>query len=171
MHSILLSTPWFNVYSYGVMIAVGYSIATLWIVREAKQDGLPGETVFDMLLFQLIVGVFGSRFFFMIESGEIFNPSVSFFDFERGGLTFYGCGFSSLAFDLIFLRINNLPYFRVMDCVGMGLPLGIAFSRVGCFLNGCCYGIPCDYPWGVVFPKISPQTPLHPTQLYESLAG
>jgi len=170
MVPILYSTPWFNVYSYGLMVALGYSAATAWIVWLASKEGLPGETIFDMLLIQLVVGIIGSRFFYVLEMGNLLGDQFSFWKFEQGGLTFYGCVVTSLIFDFLFLKFYRLPYWHVMDCVGNGLPLGIAIARVGCFLNGCCHGVPCQWPWGVVFPRVA-SIPLHPTQLYESIGA
>ena len=169
MHPILLSTPWFNVYSYGLLLAIGYTAGTIWIVHEASRDRLPTESVFDMLLFQLVVGVFGSRVLYILEyAPQLFTPT-GIIAVESGGLTYYGAVISSLVFDYLFLRYMRLPFWRVMDCVGFGLPLGIAFARIGCFLNGCCYGVHCSLPWAVVFPRN--QIPRHPTQLYESVCG
>jgi len=149
---------------------MGYTLGTGWILFEAWREKLSPETIFDMLLLQLIVGVCGSRFLYLIEYNDFWKNPMLFFEFERGGLTFYGAVISSIVFDFLFIKYKRLPFWQVMDCIGMGLPLGIMISRLGCFLNGCCHGGPCNYSWGVIFPKVSP-VPLHPTQIYESLAG
>ncbi|MFZ5950303.1 MAG: prolipoprotein diacylglyceryl transferase, partial [Candidatus Rifleibacteriota bacterium] len=73
---------------------------------------------------------------------------------------------SSFIFDLLYLKFRRIPFWQVMDCIGLAMPVGIAIGRLGCFLNGCCYGTDCSMPWGVVFPAHG-QTPVHPTQLYE----
>ncbi|HEY9070524.1 MAG TPA: prolipoprotein diacylglyceryl transferase [Candidatus Ozemobacteraceae bacterium] len=169
MYPVLFATRWFNVYSYGLLLAIGYTIATLWIIREAVKNGLPGETIFDMLLIQLVVGVLGARLLYVSEYGIGTGPGAGFFAFERGGLTFYGAVISSFAFDILYLKWHRLPFWRVMDTVGFGLPLGIAIARLGCFLNGCCYGIETDQTWGFVFLRAG-YTAVHPTQLYESIA-
>ena len=67
MYPILFSTPWFNVYSYGLLIALGYTLGTVLILREARRDGLDANAIFDMLLLQLIVGICGSRLLFVLE--------------------------------------------------------------------------------------------------------
>jgi len=169
MKPILLVTPWFNVYSYGLFLAIGYTIATFWIIREAVRNGMPGETIFDMLLLQLVVGVFGARLLYVSEYGVGTGPGAGFFAFERGGLTFYGAVISSFTFDILYLKWLRLPFWRVMDAVGFGLPLGISIARLGCFFNGCCHGIETNQSWGVVFPRVG-YTPVHPTQIYESIA-
>lgn len=170
MYPILWQTPWFNLYSYGLFIAIGYSVGTFWILREAGREGIDRETIFDMLLLQLVVGVSGSRLLYLAEYQPEHLSLKGFFAFEQGGLTFYGSVLSSIVFDFLFIKFQRLSFWQVMDCVGMGLPLGIFFARIGCFLNGCCHGGVCAWPWGVTFPKVGPN-PVHPTQLYESLAG
>ena len=123
-----------------------------------------------MMLLMLIAGISGSRLLYLIEySPQKLNP-VNFFAFEQGGLTFYGAVLGGIISNLLFLKLKKISFWRVMDCVGFGLPLGIALARTGCFLNGCCYGLKCSMPWGVVFPLVSPDA-VHPTQLYESLSG
>jgi len=67
MYPIFWATPWFNIYSYGLLIALGYSAGTFVIIREARKQGLPAEAIFDMLLLQLIVGICGSRLLFLLE--------------------------------------------------------------------------------------------------------
>ncbi|MEW6709666.1 MAG: prolipoprotein diacylglyceryl transferase [Candidatus Riflebacteria bacterium] len=166
MHPILWSTPWFNIYSYGLMTALGYSLGTFITVREARRRGLPAEAIFDMLLIQLFVGISGSRLFFLLEYAPEKLNFRDFFAFEQGGLTFYGSLISSFIFDLLYLKFRRIPFWQVMDCIGLAMPVGIAFGRLGCFLNGCCYGTDCSLPWGVIFPAHG-QNPVHPTQLYE----
>ncbi|MBF0410095.1 MAG: prolipoprotein diacylglyceryl transferase [Candidatus Riflebacteria bacterium] len=171
MYPILFVTPWFNVYAYGTMMAIGYAVGTIVALREASKKGLSPESVFDMLLFQMVAGLAGSRLLFLWEYiGGASITGKTFLNFEAGGLTFFGAVLASILSNLIFIRLNNLPFWKTMDCIGFALPLGIAIARFGCFLNGCCYGHPCLYPWGVIFPKFT-LVKVHPTQVYESLAG
>jgi phosphatidylglycerol:prolipoprotein diacylglycerol transferase len=104
----------------------------------------------------------------------------------RGGLTYYGGFIAAVAFGLYYLRKHRLPLWRVTDMAGWGIPLGLFWGRMGCFLNGCCFGKPTAGSLGVVFPRggaawrhqlevhlISggsvPALPVHPTQLYLAL--
>ena len=122
-----------------------------------------------MLLLQMMVGVMGARLLFIIEYREFLKPGFSFWNFEGGGLSFYGAVISSFLFDWLYLKYRGLPFWSVMDCVGLGLPLGAVFARLGCFLNGCCHGVACDWPWAMTFPGSGGQR-VHPSQLYEALA-
>ncbi|MBF0545777.1 MAG: prolipoprotein diacylglyceryl transferase [Candidatus Riflebacteria bacterium] len=171
MYPIFFSTPWFNVYSYGTMMALGYAFGTAIILWEAHKSHLSVEAVFDMLLIQMISGLVGSRFLYLWEYlGSQTATSSEFIKFESGGLTFFGAVLASIASNLIFIKIKGLPFWQTMDCVGIGLPYGIAIARLGCFFNGCCFGKPCDYPWGMYFPRFTLHK-VHPTQLYESICG
>ncbi len=170
MYPILFSTPWFNVYSYGLLIALGYTLGTILILREARKENLDSSAIFDMLLLQLIVGICGSRLLFILEYTPDKLAFTNFFAFEQGGLTFYGAVISSIIFDLLYIKYRQLPFWKVMDCTGYGLPAGIALARLGCLLNGCCYGTVCNYSWGMQFAAAGPEK-VHPTQLYESLGA
>jgi len=115
-------------------------------------------------------------------------------EFWNGGLTFYG-GFIGATIGAYFLlKRDKFPFWKAADMAGFAIPLGIAFGRVGCLLAGCCYGAVCDLPWAITFPgrtsnhAAAPATeaqskahliaddwhsslPVHPTQIYESLAA
>lgn len=166
MMPILLHTPWFNVYSYGLLGALGYGLATAWILRAARRDGLDADAVFDMLIVMMVVGVLGARVAFLIEMAPVVEKLPPFWAIESGGLTFYGAWICSTVWCFIFLTWKKMPFWRTMDAVGMGWPLGMAFARCGCLFAGCCYGTPTTLPWGLVFPQAGPM-PRHPTQLYE----
>jgi phosphatidylglycerol:prolipoprotein diacylglycerol transferase len=168
MFPIILKTPWFNVYAYGLLIALGYSIGTFIALRAAKKQNLPVEAIFDMLILQLLVGIAGSRLLFILEYTPDKLNFKDFFAFEQGGLTFYGSLISSFIFDLLYLKFRRIPFWKTMDCIGFGMLPGIAVARLGCFLNGCCYGTQTSLPFGVVFPLL-PDAARHPTQLYESI--
>jgi phosphatidylglycerol:prolipoprotein diacylglycerol transferase len=105
--------------------------------------------------------------------------------FWAGGLTYYGgfIGASLVAIPL--LKRDRFPFWKAADYAGIGIPLGLAFGRMGCLLAGCCFGAQCDLPWAMSFPAGSPASeaqhdahllvsshlpslPVHPTQVYES---
>jgi phosphatidylglycerol---prolipoprotein diacylglyceryl transferase len=104
-----------------------------------------------------------------------------------GGLTYYG-GFIGASLVAVWqLRRDRFPFWRAADMAGMLVPLGLGYGRMGCVLAGCCFGRPCGMPWALRFPPHSPAAdkqlelglihstfdpslPVHPTQIYESLA-
>jgi phosphatidylglycerol:prolipoprotein diacylglycerol transferase len=108
--------------------------------------------------------------------------------FWAGGLTYYGglVGASVAAWFL--LRRDRFPFWKAADMAGFAIPVGLGFGRIGCLLAGCCFGDTCDLPWAVAFPSNSAASegqfkahllasphlwslPVHPTQVYESLAS
>jgi phosphatidylglycerol:prolipoprotein diacylglycerol transferase len=105
----------------------------------------------------------------------------------RGGFAFYGGLIFATAFAWHWLRKRKIPFLKMADIAAIGIALGLFFGRVGCFLNGCCYGKLCDIPPGVVFPRrgaawraqldaglisrADAALPVHPTQLYQALAN
>ena len=88
----------------------------------------------------------------------------------RGGLAYYGGFVFAVAFAYYYVRKYKLGWWRTADLSAPGIMLGLVCGRLGCFLNGCCYGKPTTSWLGVVFPQ-RPGTAVHPTQLYESVAG
>jgi phosphatidylglycerol:prolipoprotein diacylglycerol transferase len=167
MHPILLKTPFFNIYSYGFLVALGYAVGMFITIREVKKEGLNAEAIFDMLLIQLVVGILGSRLLFVVEYTPDKLSLSEFLNMEQGGLTFYGSVLISFIFNLLYLKFRKIPFWKVMDCIGFGLPLGIAIARVGCFLNGCCYGHQCSPSIGFRS-RLAGSGYYHATQLYET---
>jgi len=89
--------------------------------------------------------------------------------FWHGGLAYYGGFLVAAPVGLWYLRRHRLGVWRVADLVSPFIALGLFFGRMGCFLNGCCYGSECTLPWAVRFPGMG--APVHPTQLYEALGS
>ena len=168
MHPIIIATPWFNVYSYGFLLAIGYTAAIALTCYKAKKNSLDPGAIFDLMLLQLIVGVLGSRFLFLAEFVPEKLFTINFLALEQGGLTFYGSVITGFFFDLVYLKFKRIPVWKAMDCIGFGLGPGIAISRIGCFLNGCCYGLECSPAIGFQFRAAGPGFH-HATQLYESI--
>ena len=108
--------------------------------------------------------------------GDYKNNLVDIIMVQKGGLAILG-GFGLTFLVLILLaRRRRIPVLRLFDAIAPGLALGYAIGRIGCFLNGCCFGVPTNLPWGLVFPLGSlaaqtfPDVHIHPTQTYASLS-
>src|SRR5450432_2678242 len=162
MYQILFRIPILNIpiYSYGLMMVIGFLAAIQLAKFLARRNGLDPELFINAGLIALVAGVVGARLSHVIENiGQYTSPNRSlwdnFFDainIRAGGLTYYG-GFL-LAFPaLIFYAIRKkIPLRLGMDIVAPCIVIGLGFGRIGCFLNGCCYGATCDLPWAVEFP-------------------
>jgi phosphatidylglycerol:prolipoprotein diacylglycerol transferase len=160
MHPYLfeLPLPWgatLRPASYGLMIAVGF-LVSLWLLqRRGRRMGLDPEALFDMATVALLGGIVGARLFYVVHHWSEFSESpLSVLAFWRGGLAFYGgvMGGSAGLFGVVWWR--RLPLRRTLDVAASLLPLGHAFGRVGCFLNGCCFGEVTDLWLGLRFPRV-----------------
>lgn len=189
MHPYLfrIPLPWggtATVASYGAMMMVGFLLCLYVLSRRGPALGLPTPKLFDIAIATLIGGVVGARIYYVIYAWDYFaaNP-LQIVRIDQGGLVFYGGVAGGTAGALFFTYLKELPMRRTADLFAGLLPLGHAFGRVGCFLNGCCYG-KVTHSWvGMRFPPESAAyadmvrrglldktavltPPLHPTQLY-----
>ena len=181
---------------YGVMLLAAAAAGTWLSVRRGRAAGFDADTILGLGLWIFVAGIVGARLFFVLEyQAEFFRPGEPLADslarvafIPNGGLVVFGSLPTAALAAWWYARRRGLPLLRLADVIAPGLLLGLAIGRVGCFLNGCCYGGPCDLPWAVRFPPDrltfqkmlekgqvtldDPATPLlHPTQLYSSLAA
>jgi len=155
MHPELFEIPLIHltVKSYGTMMVVGFLVA-MWVLRRmAKRAALNPEILSNAALYALISGVIGARLFYVIHYYQQFQGRFfSIFAVWQGGLEFLGGVILAVAFLLFYLRKNRLPLLICFDIFAVVLMIGSGFGRVGCLLNGCCYGKITDSPIGIRFP-------------------
>lgn len=152
------------VHGFGLMLVVGFLCAMELARFLARRSGLDAEVFSNAALLALFAGILGARLSHVLENfSDYARADRTFFqnlaaaaNITSGGLTYYG-GFL-LAFPtlVIYARMKRIPLLLGMDIVAPCLMVGLAFGRIGCFLNGCCYGAVCEAPWGVTFPYGSP---------------
>ena len=176
MHPVLLEVGGARIYSYGVLVAIGFLAAIRVAGREISWKGLDRETFHEMAFWVVISAIAGARLFHvLVYHGYYLRAPSEIVKLWNGGLVFYGGLLAATAASVVFLRRRRMPILPVTDAASLGIPLGLAFGRIGCTLAGCCYGKPADLPWAIVFTDPSSLAPLHvslhPTQLYESLAS
>lgn len=178
MHPELLQLGPIHLRSYGVMMALSFVVGTFLGLREARRLGLDEDKVVNVILVTLIASVFGARLLYVLEHLPEFRREwTSALALWQGGLTLYGGIVAGTFAGLVAARRMDLPVWILADALTPSLAIGTMFGRVGCFLNGCCYGQPTAQPWGVVFPRDSfaflefGDQPVHPSQLYNALAG
>lgn len=172
MHPILLNMGPIKVYSWGFMLALAVLISVLGLRKRFRSEGYDPEHVLDLVIILVVAGLLGSRLAYlaMFEWQEFLaNPAV-FFGWNEGGfsgLVWYGgltLGF--LAF-LVYVRWRRYPFWQMADILAPFLALSYAIVRIGCFLNGCCYGKVSHSACTVVFPYVDSLS-RYPTQLYSS---
>ena len=181
MHPILLEAGPITIYSYGVLLAAAYLLG-LWLgVRRASQAGLDGNRVMDLGIWVIIAALVGAKgLLFIVDFNHFTSSREEFMSLLRSGGVFYG-GLIAASLTCIYqLRKHKLPLWRSGDLFAPGIALGYMVGRLGCLAAGCCYGKPAPgLAWAVTFTDPAAalnvgtplNVPLHPTQLYESLAG
>ncbi|UCE67046.1 MAG: prolipoprotein diacylglyceryl transferase [Candidatus Zixiibacteriota bacterium] len=170
--------------SYGIMLALGFFIGILWARKRAVKAGIASEHVIDLSFIVLIASIIGSRFFYVIYHLDEFSDNLLDIvnPFQGGtvgiaGLSMMGGIILALVSAMIFLAVKKIDPWPLFDAMMPMFALGLGITRLGCFLNGCCYGLPAHDHFGMVFPPESPAgyhypgIPLIPAQLYSSIAG
>jgi phosphatidylglycerol:prolipoprotein diacylglycerol transferase len=156
------------------MLMLAFLTATAVAARLGRQRGIAPEQIFDLTAMILVAAIAGARLLYVALNADYFreNPGHIWRLWE-GGLSFHGGLLGGLLVGIFFCRQRGLSFLRLGDVVAPGVALGYAIGRIGCFLNGCCYGAPTDLPWACRFhdpPITGPLTPpSHPTQIYASI--
>ncbi len=183
------NTP-IRIFSFGTMMILALWSA-IWLgTRRARQEKIDPELIADMAFWVIIFGLIGARLFYVGRywGQDDLRTFGDIFAIWRGGIVLYGSIIGGAIGFLLYRRLRPLPFLPVVDVIAPSLAIGIAFGRIGCFLNGCCYGDRCSLPWAVTFPQksivwsdhaskgwISETTarslPVHPTQLYSAFDG
>jgi phosphatidylglycerol:prolipoprotein diacylglycerol transferase len=173
MHPVLFETGSITVYTYGFCIALGALSGVCYLAWQGKkQFGLTFDQTNTLFLWLVAGGVVGGKVFLVFE-----NPSYYFSNpkelLSGSGFVFYGSLLTCIPLMLWFFRRNKLPLWPMLDIMAIVTCILHCFGRIGCFMAGCCYGLPTDSTFGVVFTSPVCQadplnTPLHPTQLYEA---
>jgi len=178
MHPELLHLGPIHLRSYGVMLALAFLVGTVLGLREARRLGLDEDKLVNVILITLVASVLGARALYVIEHLDEFRRQWgSVLALWQGGLTLYGGVVAGAIAGLTAAQRFGMPRWLVADALAPSVALGTMFGRVGCFLNGCCYGRPTSLPWGVKFPPGSfaalefGDVPVHPSQLYNAAAG
>jgi phosphatidylglycerol---prolipoprotein diacylglyceryl transferase len=179
MHPIAFQFGPLSIHWYGVMVALGF-LAGLWTAgRRALLVGIHSEKVVDLGPWLIGGALVGARTLYVLsywQESFAGRPVGEIFAIWKGGLVFYGGLIGATAAGILYAWLKKLPLWKLADVVAPSIALGYVFGRIGCLLNGCCYGRACGLPWAIRFPEGhethpvgQAATPVHPTELYESL--
>lgn len=174
----------FPVRSYGLMLAISFLAGVWYISILAKRDNKPFEKYLAVAYISIAGGVVGARLAYVLFHLEEFagDWTASFNPFAEGqygiaGLNLYGGVILAVLASYLYCRLAKLDVLDTFDYFSPTIGIGLAITRIGCFLNGCCFGTPTGMPWGVNFPEgsipwyVYGNQHLHPSQLYSSLYG
>lgn len=168
-------------HTYGVLVAAAFLMGLWMATRLARRAGMDAERVMNLGIYCALAAIAGAKLMmFLVDAryyashpGEIFTLAT----LQAGGV-FYGGLLAALAVAWWYLRKSHLAPLATADVFAPAIALGHGIGRLGCFSAGCCWGVECHLPWAVTFTDPAAQqlvgvplnVPLHPTQLYESLA-
>jgi phosphatidylglycerol---prolipoprotein diacylglyceryl transferase len=148
---------------YGVMLLAGIVAGVGMAMYRARQGGLDPEAILSLAIWVVVCGVIGARLFYVIEywdekfAGKSLRDTLlEIINVPQGGLVIYGGFIGAVVGFVAFVRKHKLPLFAMADLAAPCMMVGLAFGRIGCLLNGCCYGGQTDWPWHVTFPQDSP---------------
>mgnify|MGYP001777753389 CR=1 FL=1 len=170
------------IYWYGIMFALGIFAALWTCCRRTRVPVPPGFTPISADQFLnaapwIIIGaILGARALFVITYWDQYfsgRPLLEIFNLFNGGLVYFGGLIGAILMLIIYLIKNHILSWSFFDLIAPSLALGHAFGRIGCFINGCCYGHPTECFLGFSYPKWHETfgTPVHPVQLYESASN
>ncbi len=167
MYSTIFSLGAFQFHSYGLMVAIGVFVAILFLRAHAKEVKIDADGVVDLALVTLLAGFLGARIFYVVEFWDSYQNSwLDALKVWQGGIVVYGGLMGGFVGFFLFIRLRRLPLLPLFDLFMPAVALAQGFGRIGCFLNGCCYGTEYSGPLAVQFPFLDYR--VHPTQLYES---
>ena len=186
------------IHSYGLCIAIGVMIGLWMMRRDCRKFGKDPELITDGAFWVLLLGLAGTRILhiLMFPDSYSWKDPIGWIAIWRGGLVFQGALLPPVIYLVFYFRKRGISFWEMSDIIVPYLPLCHAFGRLGCFMNGCCYGARTTVPWAVSFPRVPFDTvssavgspafvdhcqrysdmpadalwsfSVHPTQLYES---
>jgi phosphatidylglycerol:prolipoprotein diacylglycerol transferase len=170
------------------MVALAFLLGLWTASRRALRAGIAAEKIIDLGPWLIIGTILGARTLYVVSYWkEEFagRPLTEILMVWQGGLVFYGGLIGASVAGILYVRLKKLPLWKVADVLAPSIALGSVFGRIGCLMNGCCYGRVCHLPWAIQFPNQSAawkeqyqlgrvgaydrSLPVHPTEIYESL--
>jgi phosphatidylglycerol:prolipoprotein diacylglycerol transferase len=178
VHPTLFEFHGVSLHMYGLLLAIAFLLGIQLFVARGRARALPEEPLHTLSLWLLVLAIVGGRTFFVLTHWSDYAADpLAIFRLWEGGLILYGGYVFAIAGGILYVRRAGMRVWRVADAAAPSMALGIGIGRLGCFMNGCCFGLPTSLPWGVQFPPgsastyVFPGVPIHPSQLYLSGAG
>ena len=166
----------FPIRGFGVKMLLAVVAGTGLFVWRARRVGIDLDSVFTLAFWMFLPGILGARLFYVIEYwSDQYWPAykdglwallVEVINVTRGGLVAYGAFIGGILGLLLFVRKYRQPLLGLADLIAPCILFGLALGRIGCLLNGCCFGGTCELPWAITFPKGQwPYSPAYQSQV------
>lgn len=177
MHPILFQHGSFVLHTYGVVLMLAFLAAlgrTYGVAKRRNDPTLQPDNVLDVGIWMIVVGVICARLLFVAVGWSDYRYAPDFpaniFKVWQGGLSFHGGLFGGIGALIGYCLIKRISILKMADLFAPAVMIAYVIGRLGCLLNGCCYGAPTNMPWGMRFFDDGHWTPpSHPTQLYASV--
>jgi len=166
MYPVICKIGPFTIYSYGLMLAIAFFVAATLARAQAKRQNINPDTIFNFTFTLFISGIIGARLFFVIENLDYYiKEPLEIIMLQHGGLSWFGGLICAIFVGAIILKKQKLGVYKILDLIVPFVALGQSIGRIGCLLNGCCFGRVSEN--GLYFPAHGEV--LIPTQIYSSL--
>jgi phosphatidylglycerol---prolipoprotein diacylglyceryl transferase len=166
MHPIICTFGPFNLYSYGLMLALAVTISSLLACRRARVSAIDPDAVINLSFVMVVSGIIGARLFYVAANlQDYLQRPLEIVMVQHGGLAWFGGLIVGSLSAFAYLKIKKLPIYPMLDLLAPFVALGQSIGRIGCLLNGCCYGKASEF--GIYFSVHD--AVLIPTQVYSSL--
>ena len=169
LDSVAFKIGKFSVAYYGLIITVGIVLAALYVIWRAKHKGISADTILDMALLVVPMGVVGARLYYVLTSLDRFHSLGEVLDIRSGGLAIYGGIIGGALAVIIMAKVKKINFFLLADMITPAVLIGQILGRWGNFFNAEAYGGPTELPWRMGLYKGGEWIFVHPTFLYESL--
>jgi len=158
----------YPVYSWGLSLAVAFVVGTVYAAITGKKRGIDPDNVIDLALFVCIASIVGARLVYvLLNIRSYIDYPVSVFYMRDGGLSYFGGLGAGIGVGVLYCRRQKISIGKMADLAAPAVAIGYAIARIGCLLNGCCYGHISEVPWALA---AGPGDILrHPTQLYAAI--
>ncbi|MBE0432428.1 prolipoprotein diacylglyceryl transferase [candidate division WOR-3 bacterium] len=179
MRPVLIDLGGIEIPSYGLLLTLSFVVAFWYVRRKAPGFGISPVTIENLAFYVMIGVIIGGRVLYAAFHWHQYqNDILGIFRIWEGGMMFFGSFLGGFLLGALYISKQKLAILKMSDLVAPALGLGLFLTRLGCFLNGCCFGEPSTVPWAVRFPAecVAGTSPvgalsLHPVQLYESIFG
>ncbi|MDD5237079.1 MAG: prolipoprotein diacylglyceryl transferase, partial [Candidatus Omnitrophica bacterium] len=156
-----------HIFSYGLLLVLALFTATFLAEKEAARVGISTDLIWNIAFISIVSGIIGARIFYVLENIQFYSKhTLEIILLQHGGLSWFGGLGLGLFSAFYYMKKKSLPVVKMLDFWAPYLALAHAIGRIGCLLNGCCYGRPS--PYGIYFPVHDKV--LIPIQMYSSLA-
>ncbi|TSA56305.1 prolipoprotein diacylglyceryl transferase [bacterium] len=167
MHPILFAIGPIKIYSYGVMLAIAFLVSLNLASTRCAFFNIKKDSFNTLVIILLVSGIVGARIVYVLTNLDFFiQYPLDVFMVNRGGLVFYGAFIFSPIFGIAYAKKSGISIPDAADLLAPFIALGHSIGRIGCFLNGCCFGRSTDSIFGVQFPFSLGK--VYPTQIFSS---